>query len=56
MTIRTGSFVTGGQYSSQMRAGSLFRLTIDVLGCGDVRENVTPTVTLLKLTVTVEAQ
>ena len=28
----------------------------DVLGCGDVRENVTPTVTLLKLTVTVEAQ
>ena len=32
MNIRTGSFVTGGQYSSQMRAGSLFRLTIDVLG------------------------
>ena len=38
------------------RAGSLFRLTIDLLGCGDVRENVTSTVTLLKLTGTVEAQ
>ena len=46
-SIRIGSFVTGGQYSSQMRAVSLNQLMIDVLGCGYPRENVTHTVTLI---------
>ena len=41
--------VTGGQYSSQMRAVSLNQLMIDVLWCGDPREKVTQTVTLSKL-------
>ena len=48
-SITTGRFVTGGQYSSQMRAVSLNQLMIDVLGCGDHRENVTQTVTLSKV-------
>ena len=48
-SIRTGRFVTGCQYSSQMRAVSLNRLMIAVLGCGDHRENVTQTVTLSKM-------
>ena len=54
-SITTGRFVTGGQYSSQMRAVSLNQLMIDVLGCGDRRENVTQTVTLSKLTGTMGA-
>ena len=45
--IRTGTFVTGSQYSSDM---TTFLLMIDLLGCGDVRENDTQTVTLSKLT------
>ena len=45
-SIKTGRFVTGGQYSSQMTAVSLNKLMIDVLGCGDPRDNVTQTVTL----------
>ena len=45
-----------GQNSSQTRAGSLCQLTIDVLLCGDASENITQTVTLSKLTGTVEAQ
>ena len=54
-SIRTGSFATGGQYSLQMRAVSLNQLMIDVLGCGDPRENVTQTETLSKLTGTMGA-
>ena len=49
-SIITGRFVTGCQYSSQMRAISLIQLMIDMLGCGDPRENVSQTVTLSKLT------
>ena len=52
-SITTGRFDTGGQYSSQMRAVSLKQLMIEVLGCGDPRENVTQTVILSKLTGTV---
>ena len=48
--------VTGGQYSSHMRAGSLCQLMTDVLWRGDVSENITQTVTLSKLTDTAEAQ
>ena len=48
--ITTGSFVTGSQYSTQMRAVSLNQLMINLLGGGDVRENVMQTVTLSKLT------
>ena len=54
-SISTGRFVTGCQYSSQIRAVSLNQLIIDVLGCGDARENVTQTVTLSKLTGTMGA-
>ena len=54
-SIIIGIFVTGGQYSSQMRAVSLSQLTIDVLGCGDPSENVTQNVTLSKLTGTMGA-
>ena len=54
-SIRTGRFVTGCQYSSQMRAISLNQLMIDVLGYGDTRENVTQTVALSKLTGTMGA-
>ena len=48
--IRIGTFVTGGQYTSEMTTVLLTQLMIDVLGCGDVRENDTQTVTLSKLT------
>ena len=54
-SITTGRFVTGGQFSSQMRAVSLNQLSIDVLGCGDPREKVTQSVTLSKLTGTMGA-
>ena len=54
-SIRTGRFVTGCQHSSQMRAVSLNQVMIDVLGCGDARENVAQTVTLSKSTVTIGA-
>ena len=47
-SIRTGRSVTGCQHSSQMRAVSLNQLMIDVIGCGDARENVIQTVTLSK--------
>ena len=48
--IRTGTFVTGGQYSSKMTTFLLTQLMIDLLGCGYVMENDTQTVTLSKLT------
>ena len=54
-SIRTGRFITGCQYSSQMRAVLLNQLLIDVLGCGDPMENVTQTVTLSTLTGTMGA-
>ena len=54
--IRTGTFVTGGQYPSEMTAFPLTHLMIDLLGCGDVRENDTQTVTLSKLTSTMGAR
>ena len=52
-SIKTGRFVTGCQYSSQMRAVSRNQLMLDVLWCGDDRENVTQSVTLSKLTGTI---
>ena len=54
--IRTGTFVTGGQYSSKMTTLPLTQLMIDLLGCGDVRENDTQPVTLSKLTGTMGAR
>lgn len=48
VSTRTGSCVTGGRYSSQMKAGYLCQLMICVLGCGDARESVILTVTLWK--------
>ena len=54
--IRIGTFVTGGQYSSEMTTFPLTQLMIDLLGCGDVRENDTQTVTLSKLTGTMGAR
>ena len=52
--IRTGTFVTGCQYSSEMASFPLSQLMIDLLGCGDVR--VMQTVTLSKLTGTMGAR
>ena len=54
--IRTGTFVTGCQYSSEMTSFPLSQLMIDLLGCGDVRENDMQTVTLSKLTGTMGAR
>ena len=54
--IITGTFFTGGQYSSEMTTFLLNQLMIDLLGCGDVRENDTHTVTLSKLTGTMGAR
>ena len=54
--IRTGSFVTGGQYSTQIRAVSLCQLMIDPLGCVHVRENDAQTVALSTLTGTMGAR
>ena len=54
--IRTDTFVTGGQYSSKMTTFPLNQLMIDLLGCGDVRENDTQPVTLSKLTGTIGAR
>ena len=54
--IRTGTFVTGGQYSSEMTRFLLPQLMIDLLGCRDVMENDTQTVTLPKLTGTMGAR
>ena len=54
--IRTDSIVTGGKYSTQMRAVSLCQLMIYLLGRGYVRENDTQTVTLSKLTGTMGAR
>ena len=53
--IRTGRFVTGGQYYTQMRANSVNQLMIDVLECGDPRKNVSLSVTLSKFTGPMEA-
>ena len=54
-SIITGRFVTGCQYSLQMSAASLNQLMRDMLECGEASENVTQTVTLSKLTVTLGA-
>ena len=48
--FRTGTFVTGGQYSSNMTTFPLTQLVIGLLRCGDVRENDTQPATLSKLT------
>ena len=49
VSIITGRVVTGGLYSSQMRAVSLNQLMMDLLWCGDLREKGRQTVTLSKL-------
>ena len=54
-SIRTGRFVIGCQHSSLMRTVSLNKLMLDVLGRGDAKENVTQTITLSTLTVTMGA-
>ena len=48
--IRTGTFVTEGQYPSKMTTCPLTQQMIDLLGCGDVRENDAQPVTFSKLT------
>ena len=54
--IRTGTFVTGGQYSTQMMAVSLCQLMIDLLGNRGVNKNDTQTLTLSTLTGTMGAR